>query len=449
MPGGGDPAAQSLAMERKEPPMTQTPIRVSCARSGRHFVKQDNTPFFWLADTAWNAPLRADAADWRRYLAARQEQGFTAIQFVSTPWRGCRNPLHGPLFSETSDGVTFNEHAWEKMEEWMGLIVAHHMVPAPVMIWDNNPDEAFFKRRPETCISVGKRMLERWRKFSPVWILNGDGGYTSVAQDKKWKTIGREIFGSFPDETVTCHPCGISWVGDQFAAEPWYSFVGVQSGHGSSLIEHGFLQTGPYANRWRDIKKPFINLELNYEFATSYQEPDLQFNAYHVRRAIWWSLLAAPPAGVTYGNNPIWIWALTANEQAEGHGNLWCAANWESGLYTAGIANLRVILSILEDLPWTDMLPADQLITRQLGWDTPSAFVKASATSAYETVVAYAPLGGRISLNCAMLSSIRTANWIDPRAGAMQACRLSTDGSGTVYQLEAPNKQDWLLVLKK
>ena len=189
----------------------------------------------------FRSALRADSSQWRKYLAARQEQGFTVIQFVSTTWRGCRAPVHGPLFEETADGLTCNEHAWEKMEEWLSLIVEHGMVPAPVMIWDNNPDEAFFKFRTDNCIAVCRRMVKRWRKFSPLWILAGDGDYRSREQDARWKTIGRAVFGTDSDELVTMHPCGTSWVNDQFAQEPWFSFAGIQSGHGSSPPSLGFL----------------------------------------------------------------------------------------------------------------------------------------------------------------------------------------------------------------
>lgn len=46
------------------------PLRVS---DDRHYlIHQDGTPFFWLADTAWNGGLKAKTDDWYRYLALRK-----------------------------------------------------------------------------------------------------------------------------------------------------------------------------------------------------------------------------------------------------------------------------------------------------------------------------------------------------------------------------------------
>ncbi len=39
------------------------PVRM--ADHKRHLIHADGTPFFWLADTAWNGPLRSTAAEWQ------------------------------------------------------------------------------------------------------------------------------------------------------------------------------------------------------------------------------------------------------------------------------------------------------------------------------------------------------------------------------------------------
>lgn len=422
-------------------------MKVSIAPSGRHFVTEDGSPFFWLADTAWNAALHADTDDWRRYLDARRRQGFTVIQFVSTPWRGCRAPAHGPLFEETDSGVQFPEQAWGKMEEWLQMIVDHDMVPAPVMIWDNNPDEPFFKFKTDTCIAVGRRMLERWQRFSPLWILAGDGDYRSRAQDEKWKTVGRAVFGDFPDALATMHPCGSCWVGDNFADEPWYSFVGIQSGHGSSRYDLNFLLNGPYSRRWTHIEKPFVNLELNYEFSRSYHNHEMRYSGYHVRRAFWWSLLGAPTAGATYGTDPIWIWPTTRYEAAEGHGGFWAAGHWSTGLETEGIANLGAMLDIVGKLPWTELLPADCLLREQPGWDDPVQCFKTAATPDHATVVTYLPTGGRVKLSGVQLQGEYAGTWFDPRSGLEQQAEIET--STGLLEAQAPSDDDWVLVLRR
>src|SRR5918993_47984 len=61
------------------------PVRVSRTRT--FLEHSDGTPFFWLADTGWNAALLSSADEWRHYIGQRVRQRFTAVQWVTTQWR--------------------------------------------------------------------------------------------------------------------------------------------------------------------------------------------------------------------------------------------------------------------------------------------------------------------------------------------------------------------------
>src|SRR5262249_17764160 len=61
------------------------PIRV--APDGRYFTHDDGTPFFWMADTAWNGPLLSSSSEWDQYVKERSRQKFTAVQWVATQFR--------------------------------------------------------------------------------------------------------------------------------------------------------------------------------------------------------------------------------------------------------------------------------------------------------------------------------------------------------------------------
>jgi hypothetical protein len=60
------------------------PVRLSENR--RYLAHADGTPFFWLADTCWNGPLRSTDEEWEQYLSVRAAQKFTAVQWVATQW---------------------------------------------------------------------------------------------------------------------------------------------------------------------------------------------------------------------------------------------------------------------------------------------------------------------------------------------------------------------------
>jgi hypothetical protein len=432
-------------------------MKLSISGSGRHFVDQEGRPFFWLGDTAWNGALKATEEEWGRYLDARAGQGFTVIQFVLNRWRGADQPLHGRIFDLVGGQVVANEEALGWMDTYIQAIVDRGMVPAPVMFWTNNPKPY---HQPEdwmqqdlmnphfdeaTMVEIGRQMVERWQKFQPLWILGGDGDYRGREFADLWRRVGRGIFADHPEALVTTHPCGATWVGDLYADETWYSFVGIQSGHGSSAYDLRFLTQGPYSYRWAEIRKPFINLEPNYEGAFSYQtkQPHTPFN---VRRAAYWSMLGAPLAGLTYGTNSIWAWLRGDDESAEGHGDGWKGGPWSNWLDSEGIRQMSLMKTILESLPWTELLPADHLIAHQPGFEDPEAFLKAAALSDASVVIVYAPTGGSVSLQLPHRERVSRAEWIDPRTGDRQPAGAE-DGDRLTYQ--APDSRDWLLLLQR
>ena len=52
------------------------------------------------------------------------------------------------------------------------------------------------------------------------------------------------------DRLVTLHPCGQSWIGEDFRHEPWFDFIGYQSGHGDGDDHLRWLVEGPPARGW-------------------------------------------------------------------------------------------------------------------------------------------------------------------------------------------------------
>ena len=56
-------------------------LRISENR--RFLVKEDGSPFFWLADTAWELFHRLNREEADYYLTKRAEQKFTVIQAVA------------------------------------------------------------------------------------------------------------------------------------------------------------------------------------------------------------------------------------------------------------------------------------------------------------------------------------------------------------------------------
>jgi len=414
------------------------PLRLGENR--RHFVHTDNTFFFWLGDTAWNGVLRSEEEDWNRYLQARREQGFTAIQFVSTQWRGCSKDPYGETAFTGTEDIRLNPLFFQRLDPKIAAINEHGLVAAPVLLWaltENDPGQTLAEA---DAVRLVRYLVARWGAYQVVWILGGDGDYRGQ-RSERWKRIGHAVFGARHDRLVTMHPMGQTWVGEEFRSEAWFDFIGYQSGHGDSPEHLRWLVTGPPASEWRkEPVLPVVNLEPNYESHPSYHN-EKRFTDFEVRRAAYWSLLIAPAAGVTFGHNTIWVWA-EGPEVPEGHAQIGAVAPWYKGLDTPGVRSMAVLQRFFDSLPWWRLRPAPELLTEQPGECDPRRFVAAAKTDDDELAVVYLPEGGSICLNTGSLKRPATARWFNPRTGEWTDGGVVTEAAHT---LTAPDSDDWVL----
>ena len=58
--------------------------RLRISNNGRYLVREDGSPFIWLADTAWTVPARLKWDDVHYYMQTRKKQGFTVLEMIKT-----------------------------------------------------------------------------------------------------------------------------------------------------------------------------------------------------------------------------------------------------------------------------------------------------------------------------------------------------------------------------
>ncbi|MBL7201684.1 MAG: DUF4038 domain-containing protein [Anaerolineae bacterium] len=406
----------------------------------RRLVHADGTPFFWLGDTAWNGVLRAQAGDWDRYLGARRQQGFTAIQFVSTQWRGCSQDPAGETAFTGTQRIRLHPEFFHRLDAKVAAINAHGLVAAPVLLWalqESDPGQALSEK---DAIRLARYLVARWGAHQVIWFLGGDGHYEGE-RSERWKRIGRAVFGERHDRLVTMHPCGQTWVGEEFRMEPWFDLIGYQSGHGSSTEHLRWLVEGPPAREWsREPALPVLNLEPNYETHPSYHIAH-EFTDREVRRASYWSLLVSPAAGVTFGHNAIWVWAESP-EVPEGHGRIGLVGPWHQGVHTPGAGSMAVLRRFFDALPWWSLYPAPDMVIEQPGGADPRCFVAAAVTADLTCAVVYLPQGGEVRLDLGALEPSLPVRWFDPREGTW----IDTGrAEAKAISLTAPGDDDWVL----
>ena len=432
---------ECVPYEGENPLFQHGPLRLSEDR--RSLVHADGTPFFWLSDTAWNGVLHAKAADWRRYLTARRKQWFTAVQFVSTHWRGSTKP-GGERAYRGGKRIQLNAGFFRRLDPKVAAINKAGLVAAPVILWALGAKDPGLSLSVENAARLTRHIVARWGAYSVVWILGGDSRY-SEERMARWRQIGRAAFGERHDRLVTTHPCGQHWCEPQFRDEPWFDFVGYQSGHGSSEKHLKWLVAGPPATAWQKAPpRPIINLEPNYELHQSYHEKR-RFTDREVRRAAYWSLLVSPTAGVSYGNNPIWVWADEARIP-EGHRSIGRAEPWTTGLDTPGIRSMYLLRLYFHTLPWWRLRPAPELLVRQPGRADPRKFVAAAKTGDNRHAVLYLPVGGTITVRTGGFDAICMASWRDPRQ--LQHSIRYQQLSRPTHKFTAPDGQDWVLDIR-
>jgi hypothetical protein len=283
----------------------------------------------------------------------------------------------------------------------------------------------------------------QWKRIvrEGLWILTGDSAYAEYGGER-WKRIGRAAFGGRPHAPVTTHPTGLHWPWESFSYEKWLDFIIYQSGHGDDADTLCWIHSGPPSQHWQDPPaRPFINLEPPYEGHLGYQSRK-PHSDYSTRRAIYWSLLNAPTAGVTYGAHGVWSWHTAIGQPPTDHPNTGIAKTWREALSFPGSTQMKYLEEFFTSIAWWTLRPDANLLAEQPGGDDPARHVSASRSSDGNLAVVYLPVGGSLRFRENTLRKDLRAEWFNPRTGQ----RISTQSTGQ-FVFQAPNQQDWVLLL--
>ena len=421
------------------------PVRV--ARSRTFLEHADGTPFFWLCDTGWNAALLSTPDDWQHYVDQRVRQRFTAVQWVTTQWRASPegDRLRELAFSG-QDRIAINPEFFQRLDAKVASLNRAGLLSAPVLLWaisgGSNPKiNPGFSLPEDQAIRLAQYMVARWQAHDVVWILPGDGDYRGDKAEK-WKRIGRAVFGEGGHAPVVLHPGGMHWVLREFQNEPWIDIHGYQSGHGDDDKTLAWMTEGPPSRDWSiEPIRPFINLEPPYEYHLAYQSrkpipPGV------VRRAIYWSLLNAPTAGVTYGGHGVWGWddGTTAPTDHPGSGT---PLPWKRALVMPGAEQMAHLAALFTSIDFWRLRPAPAILAEQPGTGAPARFIAAAASETRDLAVMYSPEAQAITVKAESMPRGR-ANWFNPRSGARTAAKGIR--AETAVRFDPPAEGDWVLL---
>ncbi|MBL8213718.1 MAG: DUF4038 domain-containing protein [Bryobacterales bacterium] len=407
------------------PLLARGPIRV--AKNGRHFEHADGSPYFFLADTAWNAALWSTNEEWADYLADRAAKHFTAVQFVMTQWRAGRQDERGQTAFAVRDGVlTVNPAFFARLDRKFASLNQKGMVAAGVVLWALTSKD---NESPGVALSVehasqlARYMVARYQAHHTTWFLGGDGDY-SGQNVARWQAIGRAVFPAGRRRgPVTLHPRGMRDPWKDYTGEAWVDYMVYQTGHGGDARKWKWNATAGPAEGWKlTPPRPVLDAEPNYEGHMSYNGKKI--DDYAVRRASWYSVLNAPPAGITYGAHGIWFWSRKAEPPLD-HARSGPAMPWRECLDYPGAKHMQVLIETMRSLRWWTLRPDRSLLASDTHREDYSDYVMPARSEDGSFALVYLPDGVSPSV-------VKTGGWarqtfVDPRSGVRTATRGAGD----------------------
>jgi hypothetical protein len=409
-----------------------------------YLTHSDGTPFFWLACTAWNGALKSTSEEWDQYLQHRVNNNYTAIQLVTTQWRGCDKSSEGMVAFEGSGRIRINPQFFTLIDRKIDRVNEYGLVAAPVILWalqsgSGRELSPGYYLPDDQAILLAKYIVARYGGNHVVWFLGGDGNYTGT-YEQRWKTIGRSVFDGKYQGIVAQHPQGRSWIGEVYKDEPWLNIVGYQSSHSNAEGTVNWITKGPMSKMWAYLPpRPLINLEPNYEeIRTLITDKD-------VRNACYWSLFATPIAGITYGANGIWPW-VRKGEKILNHSDAPWTSPWNVSINLPGSIQAGYLAGFITKFAWWNFYPAQELLVEQPGDKAFNEFVSVVKTTDNRTILAYLPVKQTIKIRKPDGHNY-TVRWFDPVKNGYSDGAGSDNGN--ILTITSQSENDMLLILEE
>jgi hypothetical protein len=287
----------------------------------RDYFLKDGKPFFYLADTSWTAFYNPSMEEWEEYLDYRRAQGFNVIQInILTQWDGGTPDTGLYPFKIDSEGrfdfYSINEEYFKRAQKLLDMACKRGFIPALVVLWGNYVNGTWMAEMNPANImptdvvkSYTEYVVKMFSPYNPIYMASGDTNFASEDSTRCYLTVMETIKSLSPDSLVTLHIGGgfdIQQNLPEFIINsPNYDFYLYQSGHDNASQDNCYKMAKAFYEK--PTKRPVVNGEPCYEgcyFGGKYG----RYNEFHVRKAIWQSLLSGAKAGVTYGANGIWVW---------------------------------------------------------------------------------------------------------------------------------------------
>lgn len=427
---------------------------------GRFLLREDGTPFFYLADTAWELFHRLDRNEAAEYLRLRARQGFTVVQAVAlSEFEGLTAPNgYGklPLIDKDPDkpAITPGAHPGSGMEYdyWdhvdyiideanrNGIYVGLLPSWASWVVKNPRKDESIFTAA--NAERYGEFLGKRFGRKGVIWILGGDRNASGV--EDVWRAMAKGIaIGISGKEDYKAmlmgfHPNGEATSSTWFHNGAWLSMNMQQTGHGLADVVQCWKKIA--ADYALTPHKPVIDAESLYEdhpLAFRSAKNGYSFDA-HVRQRVYWDLFSGA-IGQTYGNHAVWQFYAPGRTPINGP-----LMYWQEAIHRPGANEMRFVRELIESRPVLSRVPDQTLLADEL---TGADHISATRGEGYAFI--YDAQGRPFTLNLGKISGERLQCWwFNPRSGdTSDAGQLENKGTHTFVAPSEGFGSDWVLIV--
>lgn len=439
-------------------------LRVS--DNGRFLVKADGSPFFYLADTAWELFHRLNRSEATQYLQNRTDRKYSVIQAVAlaeldglnTPNAQGDRPLlnNNPATPDTTAGSDPNNAAqydyWDHVDFIVNEAEARGLYIALLPTWGSHVTSDYGNGvvngvfNTSNAQAYGQFLGSRYANKPIIWVIGGDRTPSTDAARAVWRALAKGVAigvaGSedYSQVLMTFHPPGGATSATWFHNDAWLDFNMQQNGHCTNVDV--WNRIGNDYNR--TPTKPTMDGEPLYE------DHPICFNAaangysndYEVRKFAYWNVFAGAH-GHTYGNHSVW----QMHAPSRGGGINGPISYWYDAINQPGAAQMQHLRTLIEGRPFLLRVPDQSVLTADGGSGTNRVQATRGSDGSYFFV--YSASGQSFSVNMNKISGSTTrAYWYNPRNGTASLIG-SFPNTGT-RQFTPPSSgsgNDWVLVV--
>lgn len=421
--------------------------RLQVSADGRYLVTEKGSPFFYLADTAWELFHRAKPDQAEVYLKHRARNGFTVVHAaiiaeldgLNTPNAAGSTPLKDNNPAEPNRRYFRDVDYIVTRAEQQGLVMG--LAPSWGDKWNKRwglGPEVFDEKNAR---AYGEFVGDRYKDSPVIWILGGDRNpdrpehfkvIQAMAEGIRKGSGGKQLIAYLPAEGGN----SATWFHD---AE-WLDFHLTHSGQGAADADN---YSALAANHALKGGKPTFDGGARWEdHPVGWDPANGWFEDYDARQAGYWAMLAGA-CGHAYGHHGLWqFW------DAGRKGETGVRVSWVDALKAPGGEQMKHLRALFESRPWHRLVPDQGVIagnTRQ-GADHVRAALAEDGSFAF----VYSPTGRSVTVDLGKIKAEKVrALWFNPREGKAGVFGEHEGGGKKTFDFFSHGRgNDWLLILE-